>query len=473
MENHNRILERYYDSIASQRDTWKKKNAYYYHCLTKFLTFLIPQKKKVLEVGCGTGDLLGATNPSTGVGIDLSSKMIKIAREKYPRFSFQRMSAERISLSDSFDYIILSDLIGNLFDVQVVLEKLHAVATNDTRIIISYYNYLWETVLTFGEKIGIKMPQPLQNWLSAKDAENLLEISDWEVIKKGTILLFPINIPYVSSFLNTIIAKLPFIQNVCLVYYIVARPKIVRPLKKDYSVSVIIPARNEEGNIEPAVRRVPNLGTFTEIIFVEGNSKDNTKKEIKRVIKKYKKKKRLTLINQGKGIGKGDAVRKGFKKARGDILLILDADLTVAPEDLRKFYHILKTRKAEYVQGSRLVYPMEKQAMKLLNTLGNKFFSFAFTYLLNHPIKDTLCGTKGLFAYNYKNIARNRSYFGDFDPFGDFDLIFGASKLNLKMVEIPIRYHARTYGKTNISRFKHGWLLFKMMIFAARKIKFI
>lgn len=215
------------------------------------------------------------------------------------------------------------------------------------------------------------------------------------------------------------------------------------------------------------------MGKWDELIFVEGNSSDDTKKEIKRVIQKYQKERNLVLIDQGRGRGKGDAVRKGFAKARGDILMILDADLTMPPEELTKYYKIISSGIGEFVMGSRLVYPMENQAMRFLNIIGNKFFSLVFSFLLDQKIKDTLCGTKVLFKKHYEQIVKNRSYFGDFDPFGDFDLIFGAAKLNLKIVEVPIRYKARTYGETNISRFKHGFLLLKMVIFASRKIKFV
>ncbi len=282
----------------------------------------------------------------------------------------------------------------------------------------------------------------------------------------------PVYIPFISDFINKYIVRLPLIKQLCLVQYVVAR---VRPVKtkKDFKVSIIIPARNEEGNIENAVKRTPKLGKWDELIFIEGNSSDQTKKEIQRVIEKYKNRRNLVLINQGKGRGKGDAVRKGFAKARGDILMILDADLTMPPEELPKYYKVITEKTGEFVMGSRLVYPMENQAMRFLNILGNKFFSLAFSFLLDQKIKDTLCGTKVLFKNHYDQIVKNRSYFGDFDPFGDFDLIFGAAKLNLKIVEIPIRYKARTYGETNISRFKHGFLLLKMVLFASRKIKFI
>jgi glycosyltransferase involved in cell wall biosynthesis len=233
-----------------------------------------------------------------------------------------------------------------------------------------------------------------------------------------------------------------------------------------------VPCRNERGNIEDAVKRIPQMGRDTEIIFVDGNSTDGTPEEIERQIREHPERD-IRLIHQGAGIGKGDAVRKGFAAAKADVLVIQDADLTAAPEDLPKFYKALRSGKGEFINGSRLVYPMEKQAMQLLNLLGNKFFGTLFTWLLGQRFRDTLCGTKMISKKDYDLIVANRSYFGEFDPFGDFDLIFGAVRQNLKVVEVPVTYRARTYGATNIARFKHGWLLLKMSWIAFKKIKWL
>lgn len=454
------------------RDYWIQKNRYYHQQITKLYQFIIPENQKVIDIGCGTGDLLSALRPKTGVGVDISKNLINIAKKKYPTLTFYTESAERISINEQFDYVVLSDLIGHLNDIQQAFSELHELSDNDTRIIINYYNYLWEPVLILGEKLSLKMPLKLQNWLSKKDIENLLDLSEFEIIKSGDYLLLPIYIPFISSFVNKYIARLPLLRRLCLVNYFIIRKKPNKLSDKEYSVSIIIPARNEEGNIERAVSEITQIGSKIQIVFVEGHSKDNTKNEIIKVLKKYKGKKDIIFVEQGDGVGKADAVRKGIAKSNGDIIIIFDADLTVDPGELPKFYQALRTGKAEYIQGSRLVYPMEKQAMRILNILGNKFFSMAFTFLLDQRIKDTLCGTKVFFRKDYEKIANNRSYFGNFDPFGDFDLIFGASKLNLKITEIPIHYKARTYGETNISRFKHGWLLFKMTFIAAKKIKF-
>jgi glycosyltransferase involved in cell wall biosynthesis len=236
-------------------------------------------------------------------------------------------------------------------------------------------------------------------------------------------------------------------------------------------VSVVIAARNEAGNINAIFERTPQMGRATELLFVEGHSRDDTYAAIEQEIASHPATP-SRLLRQS-GIGKADAIRAGFDAATGDILMILDADLTVPPEDLPRFYEALRSGRGEFINGVRLVYPMEKQAMRGLNFLGNKFFSWAFTSLLGQPIKDTLCGTKVLWKKDYERIAAGRSYFGDFDPFGDFDLIFGAAKLNLKIVDLPIRYRERTYGTTNISRWKHGMLLMRMVWYAARRIKFV
>jgi len=253
---------------------------------------------------------------------------------------------------------------------------------------------------------------------------------------------------------------------------IVARPIATQEdLPVSPAVSVIVPARNEAGNIRPILARVPEMGSGTELIFVEGHSTDNTAREVESAIAAHPTR-RVRLLTQ-EGSGKGDAVRLGFAEASGQVLMILDADLTVPPEDLPRFYEALRSGKCEFANGVRLVYPMEKEAMRFLNLLGNKFFSLAFSWLLGQPIKDTLCGTKALWRGDYEKIAANRSYFGDFDPFGDFDLHFGAAKLNLKILEVPIRYRERTYGSTNISRWRHGALLLRMVLFAIRRIKFV
>ncbi|WP_080057605.1 glycosyltransferase [Spirosoma aerolatum] len=461
------------DLQGSKREHWIKRNSYYYRILVNFLRYNIPANQSILEIGCGTGYVLNQLQPSLGVGIDTTAELIRYGQQKYPKLDLRTADAKELDLNGLvFDFILISDTIGYFDDVQQVFKQLHSVCHADTRIIITYRNQLWTPLLSAAEAIGLKMPEHRQNWLDRGDIENLLDVTGFDVVREGRKFLMPRYIPLLSGLLNKYIANLPLFNRLGLCTFIVARSMQANKSVDLPSVSVIVPARNEKGNIETIVQRLPAMGSHTELIFVEGNSTDDTWSEIQRVTAEYTPEYDIKCVQQ-EGKGKGDAVRKGFGMATGDILMILDADMTVPPEDLPKFYEAIANGKGEYINGTRLVYPMEKEAMRTLNLIGNKFFSIAFSWLLNQRIKDTLCGTKVLTRANYQRLSANRAYFGDFDPFGDFDLIFGSAKLNLKFVEIPIRYRARTYGETNISRFKHGWLLLKMTFFALNKIKFI
>lgn len=469
----NRI--QYFERVAATRPKKRKLNAYYWDEITKYCEYFSHEDYAVLEIGCGTGELLNGIKGKSKTGIDFSSSMIKIASEQFPSIDFKVGTAENIDIEHKFDLIIISNLIGYLEDVEAVFKQMHKVCHERTKIIVTYYNYLWEPILTLGEKIGLKTPAPKQNWLTIQDINNLLYTAGFDVYRNTRRMICPVYIPLISTFLNKYIGKLPFFSFFSINYYSFAKPlppNNEKEWREKYSTSIIIPARNESGNIENAITRLPKFGKGIEIIFVEGNSTDDTWSKIQEIQKKYSATHNIKIAQQ-KGKGKADAVRVGFDIASNDILMILDADLTVPPEDLPKFYDAIASGKGDFINGSRLVYQMDKQAMRFLNLLGNKFFSYAFTWLLEQKFKDTLCGTKVLFRKDYTRLVTNRKFFGEFDPFGDYDLIFGAHKLNLKIVEVPIRYKERTYGTTNISRFKHGLLLLRMCAFAARKIKFV
>ncbi len=463
-------LIEYFDSLASKRDEWIRRNAFYHREVTRALSFFIPANSSVLQIGSGTGYLLNSLGPNRGVGIDLSPQMVEIAKRNYPHLEFRVDDVENLQTEEKFDYVILSDVIGFLNDVQRSFENLHRVCHRSTRILITYYHFLWEPALHAAEKIGWKAKQPLLNWLTPKDIANLLDLTEFETVRTASRLLLPIYVPLLSALCNRFLVNLPGIRGLGLMRVIAARPR-PKTTMPALSCTVVIPCRNESGNVAAAVQRTPKMGSRTEIIFVEGGSTDDTRQEIERVIAANPDR-NIKVISQP-GEGKGDAVRAGFNAAAGDVLMILDGDLTVEPEELPKFYNAISNGVADFVHGSRLVYPMQDEAMRFLNLLGNRFFSIAFSFLLGQTIKDTLCGTKVLLRSDYQKIAANRSYFGDFDPFGDFDLIFGAAKLNLKMMEIPVHYRARTYGKTNISRFRHGLLLLRMAWYAMWKVKFV
>jgi ubiquinone/menaquinone biosynthesis C-methylase UbiE len=455
-------------AIQFNRYHWSRA---YHRRLEDIYQAVIPPGQRVLEVGCSTGDLLAAVAPALGVGIDFSETMLVQAAEKYPHLCFLQADAHRLPLYGSFDVIILSDLVNDLWDVQTVFEQLAAVVTPHTRVVINSHSRLWEIPLGLARLFGLAQGMLVQNWLTREDIINLLNLTGYEVIRAWSEVLWPLETPPLNTLLNRYLVKIWPFSLLALTNVLVARPLVPIDMPQEPLVSVIIPARNEVGNIDQAFTRVPEMGRGTELIFVEGHSRDDTYAAIERAMEEHPE--RDSRLFQQTGQGKGDAVRLGFAQARGEVLMILDADLTVPPEDLPRFYDALRTGKGEFINGVRLIYPMEEQAMRYLNLLGNKFFSVTFSWLLGQPIKDTLCGTKVLWKSDYEQIAANRAYFGDFDPFGDFDLLFGAIRLNRKILDLPIRYRERTYGATNIQRWKHGMLLLRMVLFASRRIKFL
>ena len=462
------------EAVASERTGWIARNRYFYDDHYRYLRFLVPESSHVLDLSCGIGDCLAALAPERGVGFDLSPAMIEVARKENPQFEYHvgdiECTAAIADLEGPFDAIILSDTIGNLEDIEITIEALHALCAPDTRLILCYYSRAWQPLLRLTERLGGKQRQLPQNWLSTEDISALLQLADFEVIKREWRQLLPKRWLGLGYLINRTVGTLPVLRRFSLRNYIVARPLPKRTMPAELpSATVLIPCRNERANIAAAIKRMPHFAPEQEILYVEGHSSDGTWEEIQRVIETYPDWTIRAVQQDGKG--KGDAVRKGFDVAAGEVLMILDADLTVPPETLPKFYRALVAGKGEFVNGTRLVYPLEKEAMRRLNLIANRTFSLLFSWLLNQRLTDTLCGTKVLTKAHYRKIAAGRAYFGEFDPFGDFDLLFGAARLNLKLVEIPIRYQARTYGETQISRFADGWLLLRMVIFAWRKLK--
>jgi hypothetical protein len=435
---------------------------YFYKLLYKYYNFYIQNNQNIIEIN-PQNDFLQEHFQNNYTAVNSIYDFEKINK---------RANTVVGGTNSNYDYVILNGNLQYERDIQKFLESLHEAVTTKTRIIISYYSSLWKPIFILVTKLKIRKKTPEQNWISHEDINNLLLLAGFELIRRDSRVLFPIYIPLLSDFINRFIAPLPFFRLFTMINIVLARPLYKKAFAQEPSVSVIIPARNEAGNIEKAINRIPKMGGHDEIIFVEGNSTDNTWEVIQQAKEKYGNKRNIK-ISQQSGRGKGDAVRKGFSLAQNEIFMILDADLTVPPEELPKFYKAITSNKGEFINGSRLIYPIENDAMRFFNILGNKFFAIAFSFILGQKFKDTLCGTKVLSSQNYIKLVANRAYFGDFDPFGDFDLLFGASRMGLKIIEIPITYKERTYGDTNISRWKHGFILLRMLLFATNKIKFI
>jgi len=473
-------VRRFYDERQPAVERSRQRHGYFYRYLSRILQVRIPAGQAVLEIGCGAGELLRALRPSRGVGIDLSSRAVAEARRRSagePLHFFEGDGSDPALLAQlggPFDAIVMVNVVTQLADVQATFEALAGVCHARTRLFVYSYSRLWQPVLRLAELLGLKHPSPPESWLPPEEVRHMLKLADFETVRNDRAIVFPAGVPLLADFLNRYLGRLPVLDHLSLMYGIVARPSPHRfpgahPSRP--STSVVIPCRNESGHIRPLVARLPELGPNSEFLFVEGNSQDDTEAVIRDVIAENPGRPFRLLKQTGRG--KGDAVRLGFAHARGEVVLILDSDMGVAPEDVPKFVEALVRGKGEMVNGSRLVYPMEGKAMRFLNLLANKSFAWLFSWLLGQQVRDTLCGTKALYRADYERISANRAFFGDFDPFGDFDLLFGAARLNLRIVDLAVRYHERSYGSTNISRFRHGWLLLGMSLFAARKLKFL
>jgi ubiquinone/menaquinone biosynthesis C-methylase UbiE len=471
LESYNQQRLAHWDAVARQSDQWRGLGGYYHRRLSEIARHLVAPGLRVLEIGCGQGDLLASVKPAHGVGVDFSPEMIARAKQRHPGLTFVEADAHTLDLGQTFDVIILSDLVNDVWDVQAVLDRVRHHCTPATRVVMNFFSHVWEWPLRVGRRAKLARPNLQQNWLAKEDVSNLLTLSGFETVRQSQEILWILPTPGIDALFNRFLVRLAPFRWMALTNVLVARPRATPREGPPPVVSVIVPARNEAGNVPAIFDRTPEMGGGTELIFVEGHSSDDTYAAIERELAR-RPGRRAKLLKQS-GRGKGDAVRAGFAAAGGEVLMILDADLTVPPEDLPRFYDALVSGKGEFINGVRLVYPMEKQAMRFLNMVGNKFFGWAFSWVLNQPIRDTLCGTKVLYKRDYDRIAANRSYFGDFDPFGDFDLLFGAAKQNLRMIDLPIRYRERTYGSTNIQRWKHGLLLLRMVVFAAFRIKFV
>src|SRR3989344_6497104 len=370
----------------------------------------------------------------------------------------------------AYEYIFLNQVLEEEPDIQAFLDQVFLHLAPEGRLIIIYRNYLHYFLknllnICSAQKIDAK------NWLSTYDLKTFLSLGNFETIVAQPLCFTQLNIPLVSFLLNRLLLYFYPFNHLAFLHYMSARKKT--HFAKDTSVSIIIPVRNEAGNIKKLLNALPLIGNRCEVIFVEGHSQDNTLAEVKKCIAQYQKSLpfKLKLINQGLGKGKADAVRQGFARAKGEILVIYDADMSIKAAELTKFYLAIISHQGELINGSRLIYPLQGQAMQSLNILGNKFFSLLYSWIIGQKIKDTLCGTKALWKKDYLQIKQDLSLTHKYDPFGDFDLLLGASKLNLKIIDLPVRYYERTYGTTNIKRFQNGWQLLKYSLLAIKELK--
>lgn len=474
-ESRQKVVD-FYEALGERQLDWNRRFSYFRNRLTTLLRHFVRPAARVLDIGCGTGDFLAAVQPRLGVGVDCSPAMVRLAGERHPHLSFANGFAENLDEADiepgPYDYILMVNTIGEMCDIQAAFRRLHRFSSSQTRLVIVQYNYLWEPICRLAARMGLKLDNPTPNWLAPRDLAGLLHLSGFEAVRRGWTMPLPIRIPGLNGLCNSLLGRLYGFRSLGFLSYVVARPLVPCESPHRHSVSVVVPCKNEEDNIAGLVERIPEMGAGTEIIFVDDRSTDATADRVTEAARRLPR--RDIKLVRGPGQGKGAACRAGFDTARGDVLMILDADMTVMPEELPLFFEALTSGRGEFINGSRLVYPLADQAMRPLNILGNKFFATLFSLLLEQPIRDTLCGTKVIWRRDYARLMESRQYFNSCDVWGDYDWLFGAAKNNLKIVELPVHYRERTAGETKMTkRLRNAWTMLRMCGIAFRKLRWI
>jgi ubiquinone/menaquinone biosynthesis C-methylase UbiE len=454
-------VQEHFDEIAKNYDYWKKKNWYYYSTIKSFIRRVVPERSRVLEIGCGTGEILASLNPSYGVGIDISAQMVKLATQKFPQHSFIHSPIEDLKLEEKFDYIVMVDVVDHVYDVMDVFKSVYRFCKPTTRVILTTINPWWDPILMLMEKIGAKMPEGPHNFIEKGNLTKILDLMDFSLSYSGYLLLFPKHIPVLSFLANAIGTRLWGLNKMSSVQYMIIEPRPQNTTDLHLGCSVIIPCYNEGGNIQEAIKRVPKMGRETEIVVVNDGSKDDTAQQVRALQNMYPN---LKLVDYSPNRGKGKAVQAGFEASTQEIVMILDADMTVPPEELPRFFSPLNKGLCQFVNGTRMVYPMQSESMRTANLFGNKIFGLIMSFLTQQSLTDTLCGTKALYRKDLKRIKWG------LDRWGDFDLLFGAAKMGSKIMEVPVHYMSRKAGQSKMKSFRHCLHLLRACLLGFREL---
>lgn len=362
------------------------------------------------------------------------------------------------NIEKKFDVIVVTDVLEIYSDIYLFLEKLNNLLEDNGKLILSSVNTRWGNLLKIAELLGLKSKTNNFSYIHLNKIEKISNGAGYDLIETITRQFIPFKFLYLGNIINKILELLLFYFKFGVKTYIVLRKISIR--EKSLSKTIIIPAKNEEGNLEELVSRIPKFENC-EIIFSIGESSDRTLEVSKKIIDKNSDF-NIKLIEQSKN-GKANAVWEAIALSSGDVLAILDSDLSVDPETLKDFFKIIESNSADFVNGTRLVYEMEKGSMRIINKLGNRVFQYLIGKIINEDLTDSLCGTKVFKKDLIKKIFWWQDNFNLKDPFGDFDLIFAASYTGQKILEYPIHYRTRKYGTTQISRFRDGFKLVKYL----------
>jgi hypothetical protein len=455
-------LREHFNSVAPEWDAWRARNRFFHERVRELVTGCVVPGRTVLDIGTGTGDTLAAVAPSEGLGLNLAEHLTDLAENKYPDLRFATVQTDTIEVPAGFapDYIVAVNLLDHSHDLFELIASLRAIVTERTLLVFITSNPLWAPLLRLASRLGRRIPESSRNFITNRDIASILNVLGFDAVEEALALPVPLPLPGLASVLNSVLPEVPLLRYTCSTQYIAARPRIVR---EELSVTVVVPCHNEEGNVAECVRRVPDMGSATEIVFVDDGSRDGTREA---VLTAMESDPRVRLMAYDTNHGKANAVRAGFESARHDVLVILDADMTVAPEDLPKFLLPLQAGTAEFVNGTRLVYPMDGGAMPMPNFIGNKVFCLLVSWVLRQRVSDTLCGTKALLRRDYDAMP-----LAGRDRWGDFDLLFGAAREKLRILEIPIHYRERVAGESKMNVLSDGPLFLSACLAGLRMLR--
>jgi SAM-dependent methyltransferase len=456
-------IHAHFERVATVWEHWIQRNSYYHRQMRALVRGMVPPGASILDVGSGTGDLLAALWPRRGVGLNLAQQLSDIARGKFPHLEFYTMQVDLVEAPQGFcpEYIVMVNMLDYVYDVWDILESIQPLLTEQTLLVITTNNPLWSPILSLASRLGQRIPDSPRNFITNKDIGSVLRLQGFDVVEEGLSLPVPRRIPILGDLLNALLPDIPLLRYSSSIQYIAARPRLSRP---PLACSVIIPCHNEEGNVAEAIRRVPSMGSWTEVIVVDDGSQDQTRARAQAAMAEDR---RVRIVAFDKNQGKANAVKAGFNAARGDVLMILDADMAVMPEDLPKFFKPLQEGKADFVNGTRLIYPMQGRAMKPANYLGNKAFCFLTSWVLRQRVSDTLCGTKAFFKRDYLRMPLAAK-----ERWGDFDFLFGAARLKLRILEVPVHYQERRAGASKMRVVRDGLLFLKACYHGWRMLRF-
>jgi len=441
-------IKEYFERVAPHWEYWQQRNRYYHNAMANLITGMVPPDSEVLELGAGAGDLLASLRPSRGMELNFTKGMTTRAREKHPEFEFATIEVDSVQMPHAMEpqYVVMNNMLDYVYDAWDMLESLRPTINEQTLLIATTNNPVWAPILRFASKLGLRIPESTRNFITNKDICGVLHLQGFDVVEEGLVLPVPVRIPLLGTLLNAVLPELPVVRFASSIQYVVARR---REPRRALSVSVVVPCHNEAENIKECIQRIPNMGAWTEIVVVDDGSTDGTMEKVREAMMADGRVRLITMeVNQVKA----SAVIAGFEASKGDVLMILDADMAVEPEELPKFLTPLQDGTADFVNGTRLIYPMHGKAMKVANFFGNKAFCYMASKAIRQRVSDTLCGTKAFLRRDYKRMPLTGK-----ERWGDFDLLFGAARLRLRILEIPVHYTERRAGKSKMRVMVDGW----------------